>query len=271
MRNRFSIGEMSRLHNIPIKTLRYYDEIGLFAPVEVDPNNGYRYYSTEQFEQLHTINYLKALGLSLREIRFQLETRDFDVFLQLLQSQKESTEIKIKELERNVKRFDQRMYELRQARNLTEVEVVLFREIQERPIVRLHETIRSEPELELSLRKLETQSNLFASIFIGGVGLTVAKENLSNQNFNEYNSIFILLDEPLPSGIGTCLSQSTYACIYYRGNHQASAPYYRMLLDEIEAKGLTITGDAIERTIIDHYISNKKEDYLTEIQIPITD
>jgi DNA-binding transcriptional MerR regulator len=29
MKDRFSIGEMSRLHNIPIKTLRYYDKVGL--------------------------------------------------------------------------------------------------------------------------------------------------------------------------------------------------------------------------------------------------
>jgi len=56
MKNRFSIGEMSILHNVPVKTLRYYDEIGLFKPIEVDSNNRYRYYSTEQFEQLNTIN-----------------------------------------------------------------------------------------------------------------------------------------------------------------------------------------------------------------------
>lgn len=268
MINRFSIGEMAKLHNVPIKTLRYYDEIGLFEPVDVDPNNGYRYYSTEQFEQLHTINYLKALGLSLKEIQSQLETRDFDDFLQLLQRQKESTENKMKDLERNVQRFENRMNELKLARNITELEVVRIREIEERPIVRLHETIRSEPELELSLRKLEQQANLFASIFIGGVGLTVAKENLGLQKFDEYNSIFILLEES--NEFITRLPQGKYACIYYRGNHQDSPPYYQMLLDTIDNSGFTIAGDAVERTIIDHYISHKKEDYLTEIQIPIS-
>ena len=55
MQNRFSIGEMSKLMNIPVKTLRYYDEIGLFKPHEVNRHTGYRYYSTEQFEQLDTI------------------------------------------------------------------------------------------------------------------------------------------------------------------------------------------------------------------------
>ena len=60
MKNRFSIGEMSKLHNTTIKTLRYYDEIGLLEPIQIDENNGYRYYSTEQFEQLNIINYLNV-------------------------------------------------------------------------------------------------------------------------------------------------------------------------------------------------------------------
>lgn len=55
MKNRFSIGQMAQLHNIPVKTLRYYDEIGLFTPAEVDPISGYRYYSIEQFEKLDIV------------------------------------------------------------------------------------------------------------------------------------------------------------------------------------------------------------------------
>jgi len=40
MKIRFTIGEMAKLHNTQIKTLRYYDEIGVFKPIEVDENNG---------------------------------------------------------------------------------------------------------------------------------------------------------------------------------------------------------------------------------------
>ena len=55
MKDLFTIGEMSKLFNINIKTLRYYDEIDLFKPIIIDRTNNYRYYSTEQFEQLNTI------------------------------------------------------------------------------------------------------------------------------------------------------------------------------------------------------------------------
>lgn len=63
MSSMFLIGEISRLFQIDIRTLRYYDEIGLFTPAAVDGQTGYRYYSIEQFESLNTILYLKALNI----------------------------------------------------------------------------------------------------------------------------------------------------------------------------------------------------------------
>ena len=41
---KYKISEFSKLVNVPVKTLRYYDEIGLFKPEEVDIFSNYRYY-----------------------------------------------------------------------------------------------------------------------------------------------------------------------------------------------------------------------------------
>lgn len=43
-----SIGEFSNICQVSTKTLRYYAEIGLILPDEINPENGYRYYSIEQ-------------------------------------------------------------------------------------------------------------------------------------------------------------------------------------------------------------------------------
>ena len=67
--NLFTIGEMADLFGINIRTLRYYDEIGILHPETADPDTGYRYYSTRQFERLNTIKYLRALGVSLKKNR----------------------------------------------------------------------------------------------------------------------------------------------------------------------------------------------------------
>ena len=64
----FSIGQLAQLFDIPVATLRYYDEIGLLTPARVNPHSHYRYYGTPQFERLSTIKYLRALGLPLATI-----------------------------------------------------------------------------------------------------------------------------------------------------------------------------------------------------------
>lgn len=46
-----SIGEFSNICKVTTKTLRYYAEIGLLQPSEIDPENGYRYYAIEQLEK----------------------------------------------------------------------------------------------------------------------------------------------------------------------------------------------------------------------------
>lgn len=69
----YKIGDFSRRSQIPVKTLRYYDEIELLKPAHVDGATGYRYYSPAQFERLNRILVLKDLGFSLAEIRALVE------------------------------------------------------------------------------------------------------------------------------------------------------------------------------------------------------
>lgn len=64
----FKIGDFSRLSFVTVKTLRYYDKIGLLKPVNADRFTGYRYYSVAQLPQLNYIVTLKKMGLSLEEI-----------------------------------------------------------------------------------------------------------------------------------------------------------------------------------------------------------
>jgi DNA-binding transcriptional MerR regulator len=65
----YKIGDFATLTQVSVKTLRFYDAIGLLRPAEVDPSSGYRYYGAVQVEQLNRVLVLKDLGLSLGEIR----------------------------------------------------------------------------------------------------------------------------------------------------------------------------------------------------------
>ena len=71
-----SIGEFSNICKVSTKTLRYYAEIGLILPDEINPENGYRYYSIEQLETMLFINRLKSYNFSLEEIKTILESEE---------------------------------------------------------------------------------------------------------------------------------------------------------------------------------------------------
>lgn len=71
-----SIGEFSKICEVSTKTLRYYDEIGLITPDEINPENGYRYYSIRQLNKMLFINRLKSYHFSLEEIKAILELEE---------------------------------------------------------------------------------------------------------------------------------------------------------------------------------------------------
>ncbi|MFH2040371.1 MAG: MerR family transcriptional regulator [Chloroflexota bacterium] len=62
------IGLFSRFSQVSIKTLRYYDEQGLFHPAKVDEWTGYRYYTFDQLPRLYRILALKEMGFPLEQI-----------------------------------------------------------------------------------------------------------------------------------------------------------------------------------------------------------
>ena len=71
-----TIGEFSNICRVSTKTLRYYAEIGLILPDEINPKNGYRYYSIDQLERMLLINRLKDYCFSLEEIKAVFESED---------------------------------------------------------------------------------------------------------------------------------------------------------------------------------------------------
>jgi DNA-binding transcriptional MerR regulator len=72
----FTIGDFARFAGVSVRTVRYYDEVGLLPPLAVDPATGYRSYSADQLARLHRIIALKELGLSLRQLRPLLDDLD---------------------------------------------------------------------------------------------------------------------------------------------------------------------------------------------------
>lgn len=102
-----SIGDFSNICKVSTKTLRYYAEIGLILPEEINPENGYRYYSINQLQTMLLIKRLKAYNFSLEEIKSILQSEDLkeeNLYLLLIN--------KKKEIERQVKEFQDKLKQL---------------------------------------------------------------------------------------------------------------------------------------------------------------
>ena len=87
-----SIGEFSKICQVSTKTLRYYAEIGLILPNEINHENGYRYYSIEQLETMLFIKRLKSYKFSLEQIKVILQSEEFKdekLYLSLIEKRKE--------------------------------------------------------------------------------------------------------------------------------------------------------------------------------------
>ena len=103
-----TIGEFSNICRVSTKTLRYYAEIGLILPDEINPENGYRYYSIEQLEKMLMINRLKDYCFSLEEIKSIFESEELmdEILFIALNKKKKEIAIKIQKFEDTLHQID---------------------------------------------------------------------------------------------------------------------------------------------------------------------
>jgi len=79
---KLSIKQLSSLAGVSVRTLHYYDQIGLLTPQRNHENN-YRFYTRESLLQLQQILFYRELEFSLEQIRGILNRPDFDLLAAL--------------------------------------------------------------------------------------------------------------------------------------------------------------------------------------------
>ena len=72
------IKEFAEQIGVSVRTLHYYDEIGLLKPSEVDAQNGYRFYDERSLERMQVILFYRELDFSLKTIAQILSSPDYD-------------------------------------------------------------------------------------------------------------------------------------------------------------------------------------------------
>lgn len=98
LKNMIPIGKFSSACHVSIKTLRLYDALDLLKPAYVDQETSYRYYNSEQIDQMILIQRYKRYGFTLEEIKALMKHSLAENYPTLMNKQTELVR-KIKELE----------------------------------------------------------------------------------------------------------------------------------------------------------------------------
>ncbi len=266
----FSIGDVAKLFHLSVSSLRHYEAAGLLQPEWVDPQTGYRYYSTRQFEVLNTIRYLRALDMPLPEIADFLRDRDVGRMEEKLRLQRETVIRKQQELRRIERKIENRLQQLHTAQTcpLDTVELV---EAAACRIVWMESSMKIEGYLDMEtwIRKLDS-SDVEAVVFLGKVGVSLSGEHLRQGRYTPYDGIFLVLDEEDNyNGEVQQLPQALCVRIRFRGSHAQAPEQYEKLTAYIAALQMEVAGFSREITMIDYGLTNDLQKFVTEISIPV--
>ena len=99
------IKEFAKFTGVSVRTLHYYDEIGLLTPAYVDRSTGYRYYDEDSLLRMQQILFYRELDFSLKSIADLLSSPDYDK-QQALKEQKQLLTLKKQRLERLICAID---------------------------------------------------------------------------------------------------------------------------------------------------------------------
>jgi len=105
---KMQIREFAELTGVSVRTLHYYDEIGLLKPSFVDEQNGYRFYDARCLERMQVILFYRELDFPLKEIGGILSAPDYDKQA-ALKEQKRLLTLKKERLERLITALDSAM------------------------------------------------------------------------------------------------------------------------------------------------------------------
>lgn len=266
----FSIGEMSKLHNISIQTLRYYDQQGLLKPAYINKESGYRYYTINQFIILDLIKQCKLMGLSLNEIKELMgQSITPEVLVNILASQQQALAAQITSLQQ-IKAHIDTLHEKVTESLQVDLNEIVIKEEPDRYYVGHTCLIRNTEELEIELRKVLSKAERKGSL-LGLETTFIASYEAALTGKLEYHQILLgsNLEAHTTHPSVVCLPKGKYLTLYYDDSYTDNYKYYKYLLDYGKVYDLKFEGDFYEVSIMPKIDDEGREKSLMKLQIRI--
>ena len=185
-----TIGQFAAMHGINKKTLMWYDEIGLFKPAAVNPENGYRCYNYHQSPILETILLLRELDVSIQEIQDFMQNRSAGSLKSLLEDKIAELDLRITHLQavRSTLCSHHRNMSTLLTMDLSEISII---EREARCLVTVPIDRETSFEEEVELITAETEKYRLGRLHDASYGSMIAVSSLLAGKYDEYSRLFI--------------------------------------------------------------------------------
>jgi effector-binding domain-containing protein len=266
----FKIGEFSRFSQVTVKTLRYYDQIGLLKPVEVDRFTGYRYYSASQLPRLNRILALKEMGLSLEQI-IELLEKDLSIeqIRGILRLKQVEIQQKVQEEQARLALVEWRLKQMEQEETMSKQEVVL-KQIPSQTVASVRDTV-----LTTGISDLFTEVYTYLNqhkIKPAGPSMGIYYDEEFHEDGVDVE-VAVPVTDSAPPGNQVKSHQlpgvEHMACITHEGTFDHLKATYTHLLGWIEANGYRIAGPVREIYVQWALPGQDPSTNITEIQLPV--
>ncbi len=225
----------------------------------------------EKIEELRLINYLRHIGIPIKDIKNHLNNRNIDDYSLILENQLKRIDNELEHLYALKERLKHKLSSLEYIKDLPPFDTVNIEKLQKRVIIKQTKTIKSQIEWEQSMQEFEKNEAVPPSLIIGDVGFLVDLNKWESRCPTEFTGLFLVANDPflLKSERAEYLQAGYWLTMHIKGDHFDASKKYKKLIDYARKEDLVIGEFALERTLIDHFISSDEDLYITEIQIPV--
>lgn len=269
MKNFLTIGEVSKITNLPISTLRYYDSEGIISPDYKDEVTNYRYYRFFQIPIIKMIVHLKKLGFSNAKIKSHLENVSYSHTLELMNKMLDQTQKEIerlKKLEGELKENTQQMkYLITLEKNLNKFY------IEEDEVKGIYANIvdkigdggisKAFKEIDNFLSKSEQ-----AFVPVGMFAFTIEETDILKGNYN-YSKLILLKECPEYSK--RYYSKKKYASLVCQSKFDEIGKNIERLLKWIDNRKYKISGETILHVLSGPAFEKDPSDVMYILKVPI--
>jgi len=266
------IGDFSKLSQVSIKTLRYYDEMGLLKPLNVDRFTGYRYYSVSQLPRLNRILALKDLGLSLEQIARVLDEGVSPEQLRgMLRLKSAELQQHITEEQARLARVEARLNHIDKEDTMPDYDVVT-KQVEPQLVAGVRETLPSYPAVGRLFDELYGHLARFGVNGLATVGAAIWHDEEYKTSDIDGEAVVYLKQSVSEGGRVKVyeLPAATMASVVHKGAYNAFNQAYEALLRWIEANGYKIVGPNREVYLYcTQPVRQDDDSYVTEIQFPV--